>query len=70
MTRIEQIKASGIDATKYPFASFCYGRGWKGHKTAEQARKIADRDARRVVKAAGGGYPQTVVAETATGKAI
>ncbi len=70
MTRIEQIKAHGVDAAKHPFASFCFGRGWTGHKTAEAARKAADRDARRAVKAVGGGYPQTVVAETATGKVV
>ena len=70
MTRIESIKQSGVDAAKYPFASFCYGRGWKGHKTAELARKSADRDARKVQRAAGGGLPQTAVAESATGKSV
>lgn len=69
MTRTEQMKAHGVDAAKHPFASFCFGRGWKGHKTAESARKAADRDARRAAKTTG-GYPQTLVAETATGKAV
>jgi hypothetical protein len=70
MSRTEQMKSHGVDATKYPFASFCAGRGWKGHKTAEQARQSAERDARRVVKSFGGGTPQHLVADTATGKTV
>lgn len=70
MTRAEQIKSSGVDAARYPFASFCYGRGWKGHATAEAAFKAANKDARRSVKNHGGGYPQNMVAFSATGKLV
>ena len=65
MNRTEQIKNHGVDSARYPFASFCYGRGWKGHATDKAAR-----DAGRIRKLAGGGYPQTVVADTATGKSV
>ena len=67
---IEQMKSHGVDVAKYPFASFCFGRGWKGHTTAELARKAANRDASRCVKLHGGGQPQHMVADTKTGKIV
>ena len=67
---INQIKSHGVDVAKYPFASFCYGRGWKGHKTQDLARKAANRDANRCVKLHGGGHPQHMVASTSTGECV
>jgi len=67
-SRTAQMDAHGVDRAKYPFASYCYGRGWKGHATAEAAQESATRDARRAVKRFGGGYPQHLVARTDTGE--
>lgn len=53
-----------------PFASFCARRGWKGHATLEEARAAAERDARRVQKAYGGGYPNHFAARTDTGESV
>lgn len=67
--RINQIKQSGVDAAKTPFASFVYGRGWKGHKTAETATKAMLRDSRWFAKTHG-GQPQAMVVDAATGKPV
>lgn len=66
----QQIKSHGVDASRYPYASFCYGRGWKGHKTAVAAHKAARRDANRVASTTGGGTPQHLVAVSATGELV
>lgn len=68
--KLSQMDAHGVNRSKYPFASFCFGRGWKGHATEDAARKAADRDARRCVRQFGGGYPQHLVARTDTGVVI
>ena len=38
--------------------SFCYGRGWKAHRSFEIAQRAARRDARACVRHNGGGEPQ------------
>ncbi len=69
-TRLQQIAAHGVDAARYPFASFCFGRGWRGHKTDGAARRAASRDARAVARETGGGEPQHMVVRTADGVTI
>jgi len=68
--RTAQMDAHGVDRARYPFASFVAGRGWKGHKTAEKAHAAALRDARRQQSQFGGGYPQAIAADTATGATV
>lgn len=68
--RLTQIESHGVDRSKFAFASFCYGRGWKGHKTLDAATKAACRDAARCVREHGGGEPQHLVAEAANGKTV
>jgi len=68
--RAEQIASHGVNASRCPFASFVFGRGWRGHKTAEAARSAADRDANRVMRIYGGGRPQAIVAVSATGELV
>jgi hypothetical protein len=69
-TRLQQMASHGVDAAKHPFASFCFGRGWRGHATAAAAWESANRDARRVAKNFGGGYPPHFVARTDTGETV
>lgn len=69
-TRTSQMEAHGVDRAKYPFASYCFGRGWKGHATEEAARKSAARDAARSQKQHGGGEPQHMAARTDTGETV
>ncbi len=68
--RIEQMLQHGVPPGKFPYASFCYGRGWQGHLTIDAARTAAARDARRIARQTGGGEPQHLVADTATGKSV
>lgn len=68
--RLSQIEEHGVDRAKYPFASFCYGRGWRGHKTLDAAISAAKRDAARCVREHGGSEPQHLVADTASGKTV
>lgn len=70
MNRKEQIVSHGVNIQKYPFASFCFGRGWSGHLTAAAAAKAASRDAARAVRTRGGNEPQHGVAETDTGRLV
>jgi hypothetical protein len=68
---VEQMERHGVDRGRYPFASFCMGRGWSGHKTAEAAVRAARRSARAVVRAAGGGgLPHHFAARTDTGEPV
>lgn len=64
---VQQMVDHGVNVSRYQFASFCYGRGWRGHTTEGSARKAAERDARAAQRAHGGGPPQHFVAETKTG---
>lgn len=68
--RLTQIDSHGVDRSKFPFASFCFGRGWRGHMTLEAAIKAARRDATAAVHQHGGGEPQNLVADTMTGKTV
>ena len=68
--RAEQIASHGVNASRFPFASYVAGRGWRGHKTAEAARSAADRDANRAMRTHGGGRPQALVAVSATGELV
>ena len=68
--RLAQMEAHGLNRAKYPFASFCFGRGWRGHATAEAARRAAERSARSFARSHGGGLPQHLAARTDTGEAV
>jgi hypothetical protein len=52
----------GVDVRRYRFASFVYGRGWMGHRTAAAAYRAARR-------AATFGQ-QWLVARTDTGETV
>lgn len=66
----KQMEEHHVDRSRYPFASFVCGRGWRGHKTEEAAFRAARRDVNRFVKAFGGGEPQNLVARTDTGESL
>lgn len=66
--RLAQMDAHGVNRSRFPFASFCGGRGWKGHATAEAARRAASRDAR--IQRQYGCYPNHLVARTDTGETV
>ena len=68
--QIRQMEEHGVDRSRFFFASFVYGRGWRGHATIDAARSSAARDSARAVRQFGGGLPQHLVAETASGKTI
>lgn len=70
MNRLDQIQDHGVNTKRYPFASFCFGRGWRGHKTLAAAEKSAARDARAHLGGGGCGEPQHGVARTDTGALI
>ena len=69
-TRIAQIESHGVNRAKFAFASFCFGSGWKGHRTEATARKSAASRARYCVKNFGGGSPENLVVTTTTGESI
>jgi hypothetical protein len=68
--RVRQMESHGVDRNRYAFASFCFGRGWRGHRTAEAARVAAARDAKAARASFGGGAPQAFAARTDTGEPI
>lgn len=68
--RIAQMESHGVNRQRFAYASFCCGRGWRGHETIEAARKAAARDANSIRSSFGGGYPEHFVACTVTGKSL
>ncbi len=68
--RVAQIESHGVDRNRYPFASYVYGRGWRGHLTADAARKAAESGASRSVLVFGGGSPQHLAVRTDTGATV
>ena len=65
-----QMRRHGVDIDHFKFASFCFGRGWRGHTTLAAARRAANRDAAKFAREFRGGEPQHLVASTADGKAV
>ena len=55
---MKKLLITDVDTAKYAYASFCFGRGWRGHNTEDAAIRSACRDARAMVRRHGGGLPQ------------
>ncbi len=45
------------DTQKFPYYSFCYGRGTRFHKTEEAAKRAAKKDANTCQRTYGGNKP-------------